>query len=64
MNLTPLGHFSMQNATRFRRTLPLGKPAKSDLGRRDVSDESVRDAAMLATCDELIAELEARANCS
>ena len=34
-------------------------------GRRDVTDEfEARDAAMLATCEELIAELEARANCS
>jgi hypothetical protein len=34
-------------------------------GRRTVTDEfEARDAAMLATCEELIAELEARANCS
>ena len=37
----------------------------SSSGWRDITaDAEGSDAAMLATCEELIADLEARANCS
>jgi hypothetical protein len=63
MNLTPLERlYAERNA--LQAHIAAWEAGKDDSGRRDVSDESVRDAAMLATCDELIAELEARANCS
>ena len=47
------------------KTGPLQSLSTGGSSLRNVTDEfEARDAAMLATCEELIAELEARANCS
>jgi len=62
MNLTPLERLYAE-----RRALQehIGSLSNDGSGWRYVTDASeARDAAMLATCEELIADLEARANCS
>jgi hypothetical protein len=64
MDLTPLERlYAERNA--LQAHIAAWKAGNDGSGRRDVTDESeARDAATLATCEELITELEARANCS
>ena len=64
MDLAPLERlYAERNA--LQAHIAVWKARNDGSGRRDVTDEfEARDAAMLATCEELIAELEARANCS
>ena len=70
MNLTPLERLyaernALQNHIAAWTAGPLPSLSTGCSGLRNATDEfEARDAAMLATCEELIAELEARANCS
>jgi hypothetical protein len=62
MNLTPLERLYAERRALQEHIETLSSDGS---GWRDVTDKSeALDAAMLATCEELITELEARANCS
>ena len=70
MNLTPLERLyaernALQDHIAAWKAGSLQSLSTGGSGLRNVTDEfEASDAAMLATCEELIAELEARANCS
>ena len=70
MNLTPLERLyaernALQDHLAARKAGSLQSSSTGGSGLRNLTDEfEASDAAMLATCEELIAELEARANCS
>ena len=70
MNLTPLERLyaernALQDHLAAWKAGSLQSLSTGGSGLQNVTDEfEASDAAMLATCEELIAELEARANCS
>jgi hypothetical protein len=66
VNLTPLvERNALQDHLAAWKAGSLQSLSTGGSGLRYVTDEfEASDAAMLATCEELIAELEARANCS
>jgi len=70
MNLTPLERLyaernALQDHLAAWKAGSLQSLSTGGSGLRNLTDEfEASDAAMLATCEELIAELEARANCS
>jgi hypothetical protein len=70
LNLTPLERLyaernALQDHLAAWKAGSLQSLSTGGSGLRNLTDEfEASDAAMLATCEELIAELEARANCS
>jgi hypothetical protein len=69
MNLTPLDRLyaerrALQEHIAAWKASAFQSSSNDGSGWRDEHESEAPDPAMLATCEELIAELEARANCS
>jgi len=66
MNSTPLERLYAERRA-LQQHIAASRAAtlqSSSSGWLDITDAEGSDAAMLAICEELIADLEARANCS
>ena len=65
MNFTSLERLYAERRALQKHIAASRTAQSSSSGLRDIRDDAEgSDAAMLATCEELIADLEARANCS